>query len=150
MKTAPSHQQPAVSKTHSFLTQGRWSRPALVLGFDPAEVVRRAVVNGTLLKVGPTCGRPRPSNQTTESAPSAALPQAAKKTPAQLMRDLRARRKAAGLTSDGKPKRKFLKVHPELSGLPRREYLTRFMRMRRGKPTTGPIRPYRRASAPTP
>ena len=109
----------------SFLQQGKWNRPALVLGFDPLAVVQRALVTGALKTAAP----------------------APKKKPAQLMRELRARRKAAGLTREGKPRRKFLKVHPELRGLPRREYLTRFMRLRRGKPTAGPIRPYRKSSS---
>lgn len=107
----------------SFLTQGKWSRAALILGFEPLAVVQRALVTGALKT-------PEPES---------------KKTPAQLMRELRARRKAAGLTAVGKPKRKFLKVHPELRGLSRREYLTRFARLRRGQPSTGPIRPYRKA-----
>lgn len=116
----------------SFLTQGKFARPALGvarLGFDPVALVQRALVTGLL--TAPPAARPAP------------LP---RKTPAQLMRELRARRKAAGLTREGKTPGRFNLKHPRFKGLPRREYLTRMMRLRRGRVVTGPIRPYRKAA----
>ena len=127
----------------SFLTKGKWNRPAMVLGFDPVALVQRAMVTGLLPKPGAPASTPALRVRQPKAGLETGAPP--KKNPAQLMRELRARRKAAGLTREGKPKTKFNKVHPELRGLPRREYLTRFMRLRRGKPTSGPIRPYRKA-----
>lgn len=125
----------------SFLTQGKFARPALGvarLGFDPVALVQRALVTGLL--TAPPAARPAPVPR------KARVVRRPRKTPAQLMRELRARRKAAGLTREGKTPGRFNLKHPRFKGLPRREYLTRMMRLRRGRVVTGPIRPYRKAA----
>ena len=63
----------------SFLTQGKWNNPALVLGFDPREVVRRAVLNGTLPAPKPAAppavkrGRGQPPKNHSATERTAAL-----------------------------------------------------------------------------
>lgn len=116
----------------SFLTQGQWNRPALTisppreaarraLGFDPVELVRRAVISGKLppVPVAPT------------RVPLSAEEARRRKLAAQAdcMRALRAQRQAAGLTATGKPLQ--VKFHPELTGLPRKEYRRRWMQQHR-------------------
>lgn len=122
----------------SFLQQGRWSRPVLALGFDPREVVRQAVLNGTLPTVVPNVRKGgRGIKYRTEAERLAARKDAKTRWIA--------RHLAAGLTVTGKP----LQVtrRPELRGLPPKEYHARYMRLKRGLPASGPIRKYRRKEA---
>lgn len=106
----------------SFLTRGRYSRPALTLGFDPREVVRRAIITGRLQPAPPATPEPvkrpvgRPAKYHTEAEREAALKAAYARADA--------RRK-------GQPAPLLYTHRPELAGLKGRAYHLRYLRLYR-------------------
>lgn len=119
----------------SFLTQGRWSRPALALGFDPLAVVQRAIVTGL---VQPAAAPARPARRSVSGVKRARKrhPELAHLSGNALRvawnRKRRAVWRAAGLTSEGKPPRN--QKHPDLRGLRGRAYVQAWRAKRKAKP----------------
>ena len=135
----------------SFLTQGRYAKPALMiaaLGFDPVAVVRRAVLSGRLPDPA-KCGRlPDPAKcgqrarQPVRVRVSAAE-QAKRKAAYHLAytRRARAANVARGLTQDGTPRKyQWRNIGPFKS----KDYSARYKRLVRKSKATGPVRPYRK------
>ncbi|MEY4375713.1 MAG: hypothetical protein RJB26_263 [Pseudomonadota bacterium] len=110
----------------SFLTQGKWTRPALALGFDPVAVAQRALVTGAI-KLGnaPASAPVSPSPKPTRRGRRLRHPDMAHLKGNAYRVEWNRRHRAAlvraGLTTEGKPRTN--RRHPQLRGLKGRAYL---------------------------
>lgn len=126
----------------SFLTQGRYAKPALMiaaLGFDPVAVVRRAVLSGRLPDPAQCGQRARQPVRVRMSAEEKAKRKAAYHLA--YTRRARAANVARGLTQDGTPRKyQWRNIGPFKS----KGYSARYKRLVRQSKATGPVRPYRK------
>lgn len=109
----------------SFLTQGKWTRPALALGFDPVAVAQRAIVTGAIkvkeLAVASPAPRPPKARQPRRLRHPDMAHLKGNAYRVEWNRRHRAALIRAGLTTEGKPRTN--RRHPQLRGLKGRAYL---------------------------